>query len=303
MVQQHEVAHLVDAQLQPPAVPARELSPQLEGPEEPQLGQLVDQHQPTFVYRDYQVEHGLSADYDHFRVVAEEGLDGLEPVIEHLDDLNLRPQPVEHVVAHHLQAARVEQVLPLDSLLLIGTGRPRGQTDPPVEVDGGEAAVPLAVELPGPLEVGVQSWDGRLPEGDLLVSPEDEPGLVEFEPPGHLPARSGNKDALVDVDVFPDVPPGVFLAEDVFRDLSELADGYLGSLGLHLRLVETEDVVLVALVVVEVVVLLRRLVGGLVAEHQVDPAMQLLAYLRTLEDLAHLEDELFGRPGPGGQHH
>lgn len=99
------------------------------------------------------------------------------------------------------------------------------------------------------------------------------------------------------------VPGRVGLGEDGFSDLSELADGYLCDAHLVFCFIVLEDIVLVALEVIEVVVFFSHAHWHFVAEDQVDPLVQLLAHLPRLQHLPHLEAKLLRGARPHRQHH
>jgi len=91
--------------------------------------------------------------------------------------------------------------------------------------------------------------------------------------------------------------------EYLLRHLSKLTDGYLGRFHLDFRFVICEDVLFIALVMVQIVILFSYFVRRLVAKDKVYPMMQFYAYLRALKYLTHLEDEFLRVFGPHWQYH
>jgi hypothetical protein len=108
--------------------------------------------------------------------------------------------------------------------------------------------------------------------------------------------------SLIDVDMFSDLSLRVLFEEEGLWDLAELADRDLGCFYFILILIGCEDVVLVALVVVDVVVLLGHLVERFIPEDQVDPVMQFLTDLLAFQHFPHLEDKLLRSMSPDGEH-
>lgn len=95
----------------------------------------------------------------------------------------------------------------------------------------------------------------------------------------------------------------VLVEEELFCHLTELTHCDLGYSDLIISLVGSEEVMLIALVVVEVVVLFCGLNGRLVAEDEIDPVMQLSTDVVGLEGFSHLKDEFFRRARPHRQSH
>lgn len=95
----------------------------------------------------------------------------------------------------------------------------------------------------------------------------------------------------------------VCLGKDLLSYLSKLADGYLCNFHLVFSLVVLKEIVLVALEVIEIVMLLRFLIGSLASEDKIDPAVQGATHFHALQGLAHLEDEFLRRTCPHWQHH
>lgn len=90
----------------------------------------------------------------------------------------------------------------------------------------------------------------------------------------------------------------MLLAKDTLWHLPKLADRNLSCLYLDLALVAREDIMLVALIVIEIIVLFGYLVGSLIPEDQINPEMKLFAHLRTLKGFSHFKNKLLRKTSP-----